>query len=276
LSLPEKAITIYKFIYDRLPTHVRENKNYSYRDKQCNQCQSDHEDEDHIVKCFLNQRQKARKEWVTELNSYLSQNHTPPRVKHIILQNLNQFLESTNDESELEIDNTDIQKAQTQQSIIGWRHFLRGRLSINWGKAVSNHLFREKLYHISAEKWAADLLLINWKHILKIWRERCIEVHGNSPNEIEQKTMNRCLKEIRHIQNVNQNLHNTNHEWILEDIEELQKHNSKNYKRGFMAQRSSPAITRTTLNNNYSSTVQIVYGIIQTSNLVISRLKKEI
>jgi hypothetical protein len=152
LSLPEKTI-IYKFIHDRLPTHVRENKYYSYRDQQCTQCQSDHEDDDHILRCFSNQRQQARKEWMTELTSYLSQNHTPPCVKLIILKNLNQFLEvSTHDDSETDVDNTNIQKAQTQQSIIGWRHFLRGRLSINWGKAVSNHLGQKKLYNISAGK----------------------------------------------------------------------------------------------------------------------------
>jgi ribonuclease HI len=228
LSSPEKTI-IYKFIHDRLPTKARENKYYSYRDKQCTQCQSDHEDEDHILKCFSIKRQHARIEWMKELDTYLSQNHTPQNVKHIILYNVRQLLEaSTNNDFELESDTTDLDQANRQQSIIGWRHFIRGRISIYWGKAISLHLAKEKLHQISAEKWAAALFHINWKHILKIWRERCTETHGNNPTDVEQKTKNQYLEHIRYIQTINQNLHHSTYDWILEDIEDLRKYTSKN------------------------------------------------
>jgi hypothetical protein len=128
-------------------------------------------------------------EWINDLSSYLSQKHTPVGAKHIILHNLTQWLEPSNT-IELPIDLTfeDLTKATQQQQRIGWRHFIRGRLSIEWGKFINLHLIQEKLYDISAEKWASDLLSINWKHILKIWRERCLEVHGSTPEEMEKHT----------------------------------------------------------------------------------------
>jgi hypothetical protein len=70
-------------------------------------------------------------------------------------------------------------------------------LSIEWGKIVSIHLSTKKLHNLSAEKWAADLFYINWKHILKIWRERCGDVHGNNPTEIEQNLKKLCFEEIQ-------------------------------------------------------------------------------
>jgi hypothetical protein len=228
LSYPEKVI-IYKFINDRLPTKARENKYYNFRDKQCNQCQCDIEDEDHILKCYSIKRHQSRTEWLTELSSYLSQNHTPAEIKQVILHNLNQLLEpSANIDIVTDPETFELNKANNQQSMIGWRHFIRGRMSIEWGKTISNHLFDEKLYHISAEKWAADLFSLNWKHILKIWKERCLEVHGDNPTVIEQNIKQRYFEEIQHIQSINQNLNHSNHDWILANLEDLQHYSSQN------------------------------------------------
>jgi hypothetical protein len=171
LSFPEKVI-IFKFINNKLPTNSRENKYYSFRGKHCTQCQCDKEDEDHILQCFSIKRQNARKYWLNAIASYLSQNHTPVGMKHIILQNLNQFLEPSQiTDHEIDFDISAFDKANQQQNIIGWQHFIRGRLSFEWGKAISSQLSTDQFHHMSAEKWAADLLYINWQYILRIWRE---------------------------------------------------------------------------------------------------------
>jgi hypothetical protein len=228
LSYPERVI-IYKFVNDRLPTNERDNKYYSFRERHCTQCQSDNENEDHIIKCQSIKRQQSRTEWLSEISSYLSQNHTPISMKQIILHNLHQWLEPSNTtEIPVDINNAELNKADYQQQLIGWRHFIRGRLSIAWGTTINLHLEKERLHHINAEKWAADLLHINWRHILKIWRERCSEVHGSNPAEVEQNTKKRYLLDIKHLQSINQNLAHSPQDWILDDIEELQLLSSKN------------------------------------------------
>jgi hypothetical protein len=53
-------------------------------------------------------------------------------------------------------------------------------------------------------------------------------MHGNNPEEIEQKTKERYLIDIQHLQSINQNVSNSQHDWILEDIDELRLSSSKN------------------------------------------------
>jgi hypothetical protein len=147
-SYPERVI-IYKFINDRLPTNERDNKYYSFRKRHCTQCQSDNENEDHIIKCQSIKRQQSRTEWLSEISSYLSQNHTLISVKQIILHNLHQWLEPSNaTEIPVDINNAELNKADFQQQIIGWRHFIRGRLSTAWGTTINRHLEKERLHHI--------------------------------------------------------------------------------------------------------------------------------
>jgi hypothetical protein len=81
--------------------------------------------------------------------------------------------------------------------------------------------------NITAEQWGSELLYINWKHILKIWRERCDDLHGRSPEQIEAFKKRRQLEEMQHIQKNNTNLEHTKNEWIFEDSNELLKINSK-------------------------------------------------
>jgi hypothetical protein len=98
------------------------------------------------------------------------------------MQQLHNWLEPTRIINTLHnIDIPDLNLAETQQSDIGWKHFIRGQLTIEWGNIIHRHLQKENITNMNAEKWGSDLLYINWKHILKIWRVRCKELHGTTP-----------------------------------------------------------------------------------------------
>jgi Rps23 Pro-64 3,4-dihydroxylase Tpa1-like proline 4-hydroxylase len=58
-------------------------------------------------------------------------------------------------------------KAERQQHLIGWRHFILGRMSIEWGHIINRHLDEASITNTNAEKWGADLLRIHWKQVLK-------------------------------------------------------------------------------------------------------------
>jgi hypothetical protein len=226
LSSPEKVV-IYKFINDRLPTKAREQKYYPYRTKHCSQCQCDNENEDHIIQCFSIRRKQARKTWLDELEDYLSQNHTPPEVKITMMTQLNNWLEPTTTINNQSVEeNPELLLATEQQQKIGWKHYIRGRMTIEWGNIIHRHIEKEKIINMTAEKWGANLLSIHWKHILKIWKERCEEIHGTTPEQIEQHKKERFLEEIKDLQSKNQNLAHTEHEWLLEDTNQLQNYNS--------------------------------------------------
>jgi hypothetical protein len=59
----------------------------------------------------------------------------------------------------VDINNTELNKANSQQQIIGWQHFIRVRLSIAWGKTINRHLDKLKLHPIHAEKWRSGSTL---------------------------------------------------------------------------------------------------------------------
>jgi hypothetical protein len=227
LSDYEKVIIV-KFINNRLPTKTRDNKYYHYRTKNCDQCQSDFEDEDHVILCRSIKRQQLRQSWINDITSYLSEPHTPASIREAIVFNLTNWFEPQDNAEPLDhFHQHDIGMAINKQHAIGWRHFIRGRVSLDWGNLINNHLASENIPHINAEKWGVELLKINWKYILKIWRDRCEDLHGRTPEQNESYKKNRILEEIKDIQSNNTHLNSTPHAWILDEMDKLQTYDSK-------------------------------------------------
>jgi hypothetical protein len=227
LSSHEKVI-IFKFINNRLPTKARDNKYYNFRSKTCDKCQCTNEDEDHIILCRSIQRQKLLQEWMNALKNYLSEPHTPANIRNAIMNDLSNWFESQNHAEQNDLlDNDAITKVINKQHAIGWRLFIRGRLSLDWGYLINNHLDSAQISNINAEKWGVDLLRINWQFILKIWCARCEELHGKTPEQNESYRKKQFLDEITDLQLHNLNLAHTPHAWILEDIDSLKTYNSK-------------------------------------------------
>jgi hypothetical protein len=150
-------------------------------------------------------------------------------VKQLISTNLHHWLESTGIiETCDENSNPEMNKASKEQCNIGWKHFLRGRLTIKWGYIMQQHLDKEKIHSMSAEKWGSDLLSINRKHILKIWKERCENLHSttSTTEQIETNKKLRLYEEIRNIQSKNQKLAHTEHAGVLVKISQFQNYTS--------------------------------------------------
>jgi hypothetical protein len=69
-------------------------------------------------------------------------------------------------------------KAIDQQTAIGWRQFMRGRISITWSEIINNHLEANEIKSITADQWGTKLVNINWMYIQQIWKARNKVVHG--------------------------------------------------------------------------------------------------
>jgi hypothetical protein len=76
-------------------------------------------------------------------------------------------------------------EAYNTQTTIGWHQFARGRIAIEWGNAINEHLARQTWYSFNAEHWGSKILSINWKYILQLWMIRNTEVHGNTAEKTE-------------------------------------------------------------------------------------------
>ena len=76
-----------------------------------------------------------------------------------------------------------LKQAYEEQSIIGWGHFLRGRLSITWGTMIRHEYAKlakqthttkspNKNKHRNPESWASGLILTNWDFVISAWESR--------------------------------------------------------------------------------------------------------
>ena len=119
-----------------MPTNKREKSYYKYKSDICNNCFNCSENEDHIIKCRTDSQKTIRSKWILETTNYLELKYTPPEVKDAIVHGLSHWLEPF---EKVEIDETKIkpikyvQSAISTQEDIGWEHFVRVRLTINWG-----------------------------------------------------------------------------------------------------------------------------------------------
>lgn len=48
-----------------------------------------------------------------------------------------------------------------QQNTMGWRHFIRGCLSIEWGIFIHQNIQQQKLRGITQEQWGVQVLATN-------------------------------------------------------------------------------------------------------------------
>ena len=158
-------LKIFKFINDRLPTKARDHRYYKYRPQYCGQCQCDFENEDHIIRCQSDARKQIRDEWLKEIETYLLQDHTPISVKHAIYDNLELWLDPSITKTTERIYDSNIAKALHIQKELGWRNFIRGRISIVWGSIINEHKPNSETKDFKSESWGANLLHINWKYI---------------------------------------------------------------------------------------------------------------
>jgi hypothetical protein len=89
-------------------------------------------------------------------------------------------------------------KAYNEQCEIGWDHWLKGRISMEWGTLVNydiNHKNSNIRYN-SVEKWAKEVILLNWELAHNIWLSRNQNEHdseGNPTERIKEKLIEEIL-----------------------------------------------------------------------------------
>jgi hypothetical protein len=72
------------------------------------------------------------------------------------------------------------------QQSIGWDHFVKGQMAIEWGNIINHHLSTKSAIKQNAEDWGTKLLKIHWQYVLELWDIQNDEVKGS--NQEEQNT----------------------------------------------------------------------------------------
>jgi hypothetical protein len=115
----------------------------------------------------------------------------------------------------------DVMLVYNEQANLGWNHFIRGRMLIQWGTIINNHLEKKSKYKFKAEHWRSKLLSINWKYILKLWIMRNTEVKGETPVESEVIRRDDMINDILHLQSLSGHLPRTAQDIVFIDATAL-------------------------------------------------------
>jgi hypothetical protein len=132
--------------------------------------------------------------------------HTPPDVKYSICHGFFNWLEKGRPhefQQPKRNSNPAVTSVSAIQQTIGWDHFTRGRMAIEWDNLINSHIATKPHIKINAEDWGTKLFKIHWKYILELWDIRNSEVKGASPEEQNINLRQDMIQEITYLQKQN-------------------------------------------------------------------------
>lgn len=143
-----------------------------------------------------------------ELKEYMDKHHTAPEVSSIIISGLDNWFNDTAPPNVNSIDpNTSkihLKKAEREQHQIGWEHFIKGRITKERASFINHEMTTKKVdtKYYNAEKWGTDIISINWKFVLELWKLRNWDTHSDLQVLVEQtaKAKEKLLSEATWIQ----------------------------------------------------------------------------
>ena len=132
---PATRQIINKFLFDQWATNTREYHMHPYRTEICEMCGTADETTDHVLQCQTDLQAATNKLHIQEVKDYFQESETPISVMTCIIQGLEAWYNQLDPPVLANIVPNapqGLQQAYTDQTIIGWRHFLRGRLARSW------------------------------------------------------------------------------------------------------------------------------------------------
>ena len=151
--------------------------------KWCELCHHTEETSDHILQCPHITRQTARTELINDIDKYMKKSGTPKEMKNCIRQGILAWMTGNAPpvlETIVPNPSQTLRKAYTTQNTIGWRHFVKGRISIHWSTLVNGEPHDNVHGHDTPingsnrnqESWGSGLIYTLWKHVLLFWKLR--------------------------------------------------------------------------------------------------------
>jgi hypothetical protein len=223
--LPSRdRMRIQKFIHKRWATNHREAKYYKHMRPACSVCDNLDEDEDHILRCTSDRRNKIREDMRDALHEFLKQPHTPDAIRISLTSGIFAWLNEREVPPPARNASAELITAYKVQGAIGWGQVMRGRIAVNWSMLIQYHLDslnksdnpydkKTAMEKMTAERWGTKLISILYDFVLRLWDQRNIDEHGETIKSQTATTKKKLLWEVRQLQEQGEVLHNDK-DWL--------------------------------------------------------------
>jgi hypothetical protein len=183
--------TLIKYLHNRLPCNRKQHRYYGYISNTCSSCGNVEETQNHIMQCKnCIIRTEQRKMYIYDLNRYLIDSHTNTETRVVIVQFLTAWLnQQPLPDIEVLIPEASrtLKRAVSEQTAIGWDHWFKGRLTMEWATLynhdleTANHGMRNQ----TAEKWGKTIVSMTWDFVLGAWKTRNDIEHSTEGDQVQ-------------------------------------------------------------------------------------------
>jgi len=192
--LDKHKVSLVKYVHGILPVRERTHKLDQRYDHCCQCCGEPKESEKHLWTCRSTGRQKCRESFIRGLFKLLDDDKTHASIMTVALEGAGQFLKGI-EFPEFEFNDPENQRLFNNQSRIGWKNFMRGRISKSWTIFQEQHQNRQGLQR-RKNTWTKDLAQYLLQQFVILWQNRNEAQHGNSTQTRMEATATKYSHEI--------------------------------------------------------------------------------
>ena len=185
IALQQSSTAKQIYVIKNATGHSAVGKNMTRRKErihdQCPRCGEPGEDETHVVKC---QHPDATQLWNTQLKhltEWLRRALTDETIIYTIIANLRMW--RADEPLPTEMDPNVHEVCQRAQTMIGWRSFLQGKLSLEWADQQTQY-YRLLGLRRTGKRWVVALIRKLWEVSWTMWDHRNKILHQDDLHEV--------------------------------------------------------------------------------------------
>jgi hypothetical protein len=182
-----------KYLHNRLPCNKKQNRYYGYLPNTCCLCRNIEETQNHILQCkTCEKREDQRIQYLYNLNKYLIDSHTNEETRVVIIQFLTTWLnQQPLPEMQTLIPEASptLKKAVAEQSEMGWEHWFKGRLTMEWATLYNHDLksTNHGMQNQTAETWGKKIVSMTYDFVLGVWTTRNESEHNTEGDQFKNQ-----------------------------------------------------------------------------------------
>jgi len=218
LRKPERHI-IAKFNHNWLPLQTSHHVHSTSEQQYCPSCCGQQETADHFLQCPHTDRQNTWIDFDANIQKHLIRNPIPHDLQELLLTGLRKSRYSD------VVIPLQLQQQQqlapiiAQQSALGWRQLLHGRITTEWHAHIRQHAPQ-----INSYQFFAKIIQLGWQTVLQSWKTRNSHLHPPILTQTDRSQLRTSVEQIFHEAQQDPNL---SHLITYTTIDDIMRHPTK-------------------------------------------------